>query len=156
MAARAAGTDFAISVYFVGGAKLETDSSTLVPQLNEKVTLTANVVLNGQPLQITQARAVIQKPNGGTETLDFPAGQNISVTWMPREPGTHAVDIRVTGLAPDGSSIERTNFLAIEVQPSFSKFQISFNLALLLGLGLLVLSGLLFGIVRILRRAKRR
>src|SRR6266508_3487505 len=149
------GTDFAISVYFVGGAKLETASSTLVPQLNEKVNLTANLSLNGQSLQITQAQAVIKNPNGGTQTLDFPAGQNTSVSWIPREPGTHAVDIVVTALAPDGSSIERTNFLAMEVQPNFSKLQISFNLVLLLGLVLLVLIGIFFGITRLLRRTKR-
>ncbi|MGE5644073.1 MAG: esterase/lipase family protein, partial [Byssovorax cruenta] len=59
----AAGTDFAISVYFVGGAKLEAISNTLVPRLNERVTLTANVSLNGQPLQITQAQAVIKSPD---------------------------------------------------------------------------------------------
>jgi pimeloyl-ACP methyl ester carboxylesterase len=149
------GADFAISVYFVGGAKLETASSTLVPQLNEKVDLTATVSLNGQPLQITQAQAVIRNPNGGTETLDFPAGQNTSVSWIPRQPGTHAVDIHVTAFAPDGSSIERTNFLAMEVQPSFSKLRISFNLALLLGLILLVLIGILFGVTRLVRRANR-
>jgi len=149
------GTDFAISVYFVGGAKLETASSTLVPQLNEKVNLTANLSLNGQSLQITQAQAVIKNPNGGTETLDFPAGQNTSVSWIPREPGTHAVDIVVTALAADGSSIERTNFLAMEVQPTFSKLRISFNLALLLGSVLLVLIVILFGITRLLRRANR-
>ncbi len=149
------GADFAISVYFVDGAKLETASSTLVPQLNEKVDLTATVSLNGQPLQITQAQAVIRNPNGGTETLDFPAGQNAFVSWIPRQPGTHAVDIHVTAFAPDGSSIERTNFLAMEVQPSFSKLRISFNLALLLGLILLVLIGILFGVTRLVRRANR-
>ena len=149
------GTDFAISVYFVGGAKLETASSTLVPQLNERVNLSAEISLNGQALQITQAQAVIRKPNGETETLDFPAGQATSATWVPRETGTHAVDIRVTALAPDGSSIERTNFLAIEVQPSFSRLQVSFNLVLLLGSVFLILIGIFFGITRLFRRPKR-
>jgi hypothetical protein len=116
------------------------------------VNLTADVSLNGQALQITQAQAVIRKPNGGTETLDFPAGQNTSASWVPREPGTHAVDILVTALAPDGSSIERTNFLAIEVQPSFSKLQISFNLVLLMALILLILTGIIFGLLRLIRR----
>jgi len=149
------GTDFAISVYFVGGARLETDSSTLVPQLNESVNLSAEVSLNGQSLPITQGQAVIRKPDGKTETLDFPAGQNTTASWFPRETGTHAVDILVTALAPDGSSIERTSFLAIEVQPSFSRLQVSFNLALLLGSVFLILIGLLVGITRLFRRAKR-
>jgi len=149
------GTDFAISVYFIGGAKLQAASNTLVPQLNEKVNLSANVSLNGQALQITKAQAVIKKPDGTTETLNFPAGQNISGTWTPREPGTHALDIVVTALAPDGSDIERTDFLAIEVQPSFSKFQISFNLVLVITLVILVFVGILFGIIRLVRRVSR-
>jgi hypothetical protein len=149
------GTDFAISVYFVGGAKLEATSSTLVPRLNEKVNLTASVSLNGQALQITKAQAIIRHPGGKTETLDFPTGQNTSVTWNPREPGTHAVDVLVTALAPDGSSIERTDFLAIEVQPGFNTLQSSLNLAVLLGSILLVFIGIFFGITRLLRRAKQ-
>ena len=149
------GTDFVISVYFVGGAKLNAASSTLVPQLNERVNLTANVSLNGQPLQITQAQAIIRKPDGGTETIDFPAGQNVSAAWTPRQAGTHAVDIVVTALAPDGSSIERTDFLAIEVQPGFSKFQISFNLILLIAIVLFVLVGIFGGIVWLVRRLRR-
>ena len=151
----AGGTNFAISVYFVGGARLQAASNTLVPRVNEKVSLTANVSLNGQPLRITQAQAVIRNPNGETETLDFPGGQNPSVTWTPHEPGTHAVDIVVTALGPDGSSIERTNFLAIEVQPSFSKLQISLNLVLLIGLVLLLLAGILLGIIRLVRGVRR-
>jgi triacylglycerol esterase/lipase EstA (alpha/beta hydrolase family) len=149
------GTDFAISVYFVGGAKLTTASSTLVPRLNEKVNLTASVSLNGQPLQITQAQAVIRNPEGKTETINFPAGQTISATWTPRDVGTHAVDIVITALAPDGSSIERTAFLAVEAQRSFSKFQLSLNLLLLMALILLVVFGILFGLFRLIRRARR-
>jgi hypothetical protein len=150
------GTDFAISVYFVGGAKLQATSNTSVPKLNEKVNLVASVSLNGEPLQITQAQAIIKSPDGKTQTLDFPAGQSISGTWTPREAGTHAVDIVVTALAPDGTSIERTDFLAIEVQPNFSKLQISFNLILLIALVLFVFIGILFGILRLIRRATRK
>jgi hypothetical protein len=123
--------------------------------LNEKVNLAASVSLNGEPLQITQAQAIIKSPDGKTQTLDFPAGQSISGTWTPREAGTHAVDIVVTALAPDGTSIERTDFLAIEVQPNFSKLQISFNLILLIALLLFVLIGILFVIIRIIRRVSR-
>lgn len=149
------GTDFAVSVYFVGGAKLQATSSTSVPKLNEKVNLAASVSLNGEPLQITQAQAIIKSPDGKTQTLNFPAGQSISGIWTPREAGTHAVDIVVTALAPDGTSIERTDFLAIEVQPNFSKLQISFNLILLIALVLFVLIGILFVILRLIRRATR-
>jgi hypothetical protein len=111
--------------------------------------------LNDQPLQITQAQVIIRNPQGKTETTNFPAGQSISGTWTPREAGTHAIDLVVTAVTPDGTSIERTDFLAIEVQPNFSKFQISLNLVLLIALVLLLLIGILFGIFRIIRRARR-
>jgi hypothetical protein len=149
------GTDFAVMVYFIGGAKLETSSSTLVPQLNDDLELNANVTLNGQPLEITQAQAVIQHPDGEIETLDFPAGRNVPVTWRAPEPGTYAVDIVVTALAPDGSSIERTDFLAIEVQPNPGRMWITFNLAAVIALIVLVLGGILFGVIHLIRRVRR-
>lgn len=152
----AEGADFAISVYFVGGARLETSSGTLVPRLNDDVEFTANVLLNGQALDITSARAVIKDPGGELETIDFPAGQNVSVVWSPRQAGTHAVDIVVTALAPDGTAIERTDFLAIEVQPRFRAGQITLNLILLIA-GIAAILGLLvFGIIRGFKRAARK
>jgi hypothetical protein len=149
------GTDFAISVYFVGGAKLASSSSTLIPQLNQPVQLAANVSLNGQPLEIQQAQAIIRDPEGKVETLDFPAGQNISVSWTPRKAGTHSVDIVVTALAPDGSPIERTDFLAVEVQPNPGRARITFNLVAVIVLVLLVIGGILFGIVWLIRKLRR-
>ena len=144
----ASGTDFAITVYFVGGAKLEATSNTLVPQIKEKVELHANLTLNGQPLEIKEASAVIKDSDGKTETLNFPAGQNIFTTWTPNKAGTYAVDIIVTGIAPDGSPVERTDFLAIEVQPNPSKGQITFNLVAVIAVVVLVLILILFAILR--------
>jgi pimeloyl-ACP methyl ester carboxylesterase len=152
----AAGTNFAISVYFVGGAKLETASSTLVPQLNEHVELTASTRLNGQLLPITHAQVIIKHPDGEMQIVDFPAGQNVSITWTPREAGTHAVDIVVTALAPDGSSIERTDFLAIEVQPRFSQGRIALNLVLLIAVVLFVAALILYLAIRGTRLLLRR
>lgn len=152
----ASGTDFAVSVYFVGGAKLETSSATLVPQLNDDVELTADVTLNGQSLEITGAQAVIRHPDGEVETLDFPAGRNVAVVWTPREAGTHAVDIVVTALAPDGSTIERTDFLALEVQPNLGTGQITLNLILLI-VGVLLVLGLIgFLVIRGVMKLARR
>lgn len=133
------GTDFAITVYFVGGAKLEATSNTLVPQIKEKVELNARLILNGQPLEIKEASAVIKDSDGKIETLNFSAGKNTSTTWTPTKAGTYAVDIIVTGIAPDGSPVERTDFLAIEVQPNPSKGQITFNLVAVIVAVVLVL-----------------
>ena len=142
------GTDFAITVYFVGGAKLEATSNILVPQIKEKVELNANLTLNGQPLEIKEASAVIKDSDGKTETLNFPAGQNISTTWTPNKAGTYAVDIIVTGIAPDGSPVERIDFLAVEVQPNLSKGQITFNLVAVIAVIVLVLILILRAILR--------
>lgn len=118
--------------------------------------LTANVSLNCQALQITQAQAVIRNPDGEIETFDIPAGQNTSVTWTPLTSGTHAVDIVVTALARDGSSIERTDFLAIEVQPGTSKRQITLNLVLVITAVLVVLGLVLLLIFRGTRKLVRK
>jgi hypothetical protein len=152
------GADFAISVYFVGGAKLEATSTTLVPRPNEEVTLTANLTLNGQPLPIQQARALIKDADGNTETLNFPAGQNVSITWTPKSPGTYAVDIVVTGSAPDGTPVERTDFLAIEVQTDPSQGQITANLVLVvigvLAILVLILALIVRGFIRLRRKTR--
>jgi hypothetical protein len=150
------GAVFAVSVYFVGGAKLEATSNTLVPRPNERVDFTANLTLNGQPLEIRSAQAIIKDSDRKTETLSFPAGQNISTSWAPSAPGTYAVDIVVTGLAPDGSSIERTDLLAIEVQSNPGKGQITFNLAAVIIGVVLVLGLILFTLFRGARKLIRR
>lgn len=152
----AAGTDFAITVYFVGGAKLEAKSNTLVPQINDQVRFEASLSLNDQLLQIKAAKAVIKDSNGKTETLNFPAGQQIVVDWKPQAAGIYAVDIIVTGVAPDGSSIERTSFLAVEVQPNPSKGQITFNLIALIAGVVLILYLALYFIIRGGRKLIRR
>ena len=150
----AEGTDFAISVYFVGGARLESGSSTLVPQINDPVEFTANLSLNGQALEITEAQAVIRSQEGKTETIRFPSGRNVLTSWTPREPGTYGVDIVVTGKAPDGSTIERTDFLAVEVQPNVSRQEVTLTAILLIAIVVLVFFGILYAFIRLIRRVR--
>jgi flagellar biosynthesis/type III secretory pathway M-ring protein FliF/YscJ len=66
------------------------------------------------------------------------------------------VDIVVTGIASDDSTVERTDFLAIEVQPNPSKGQITFNLVAVIVVVLLVLFLILRAIFRGARRLARR
>ena len=107
-------------------------------------------------MDITEAKAIIKDSDGDIQTLDFPTGQKVSTTWTPTQPGTYAVDIVVTGLAPDGSSIERTDFLAVEVQPNPGKGQITFNLvALIVGI-VMILVLILFAVFRGARRVIRK
>jgi hypothetical protein len=58
------------------------------------------------------------------------------------------VDIIVTGMATDGATVERTDFLAIEVQRNPSKRQITFNLVTVIGAVVLLLLLILFVIFR--------
>jgi len=150
------GTDFAVSVYFVGGAKLEAKSNTLVPQINEQVRFEASLSLGGQMLEITEAKAKIKDSDGNTQTVNFPAGQNISTTWTPTKMDTYAVDIVVTGLAPDDSMIERTDFLAVEVQPNPGKGQVTFNLVVVIAVVVLILVLILVLLFRGIRGAVRK
>ena len=142
------GTNFSISVYFVGGAKLEATSNTLVPQINEQVQLEANLLLGNQSLEIKEAHADIKDSDGNVETLNFPSGQNIITTWTPTKAGTYAVDIVVTGTTPDGSTVERTDFLAIEVQPNPSKGRITFNLVAVIVVVVVIVVLVLFAFFR--------
>jgi hypothetical protein len=112
------------------------------------VTLSAKLALNGQPLQIQEAKAVIKDSDGKTETLNFPVGQNVSVKWTPKTPGTYAVDVIVTGVAPDGTPVERTDFLAIEVQTNPTQGQITFNLVAVIAGVVLILFLILFLVLR--------
>jgi len=125
-----------------------TRSSTLVPQRNEQVEFSANLSLNGQALEIKKAQAIIKNADGNVETLNFPSGQQVSTIWTPHNPGEYAVDILVTGVASDGSRIERIDFLSVEVQPSPSNFQITFNLILVIVMIVLVLLLILYAIFR--------
>jgi len=142
------GTSFAVSVYFVGGAKLEAKSNTLVPRINQQVQFDAQLLLGDQLLEIAEAKAVIKDSDGDIQTVKFSAGQNISTTWTPTNAGTYAVDIVVTGIAPDGSSVERTDFLAVEVQPNPSRVQITFNLVAVIAGVVLLLILIVFFIFR--------
>ena len=111
------GAQYAISVYFIGGAELKAQTSTLVPAPGETVTISASLDLGSQPLEITQAQALVRQPDGVVQTVDFQPGQTISAGWQASLPGPHGIDLLVTGRAPDGSPVERTAFLALEVQP---------------------------------------
>lgn len=152
------GIDFAISVYFIGGAVLEARSSSLVPQMGEIVEFDASLSLGGQLLEIQEARIVIQGQDGNVEILTLPSGTQISTSWTPRNPGVYAVDFIVTGVTPDGSVVERTDFLAIEVQSNPSNARITFNLLFVIGIvlvALLIVLLVVFSAVRLFRRVRK-
>ncbi len=152
----APGADFAISVYFVGGASLQAASDTLIPAAGSPVTWTASLTLGGEPVEIRQGQVLIRRPDGGQETLEMQAGMQSINTWTPPSPGTYGIDLVVTGQAPDGTPIERTAFLAIEAQPAAGTDKAATNLALLIGGVVLLLALLIFLLLRLIRAVSRR
>jgi hypothetical protein len=147
----AGGADFAISVYFVGGAALQVESGILIPRVGEEVNLTANLTLAGQPVEIRQGQAIIRHPDGTMESLDLAPGIKTSVQWKPASPGVYGIDMVIAGQGPDGTSIERTGFLAIEAQANPSKATITTNLAGLVISVLLVAALVVFLLIRLIR-----
>jgi hypothetical protein len=131
------GADFALTAHFVGGATLEAATSALLPQINEPVQLTANLALNGQPLTIDQAQALIRSPQGEAEMILLTVqGSQAVGTWSPSQPGLYGIDLQIVGKAPDGSTIERAAFLTVEAQPSQDQRRTK-----------LILSAIAFGII---------
>ncbi len=51
--------------------------------------------------------------------------------------------------------IERTDFMAVEVQPNPGRARITFNLVAVIVLVLLVIGGILFGIIWLIRKLRR-
>ncbi|MBL8207328.1 MAG: hypothetical protein JNM09_24055 [Blastocatellia bacterium] len=120
-----AGADFALSARVVGGAILRANASQLLPALNQPITFAGALELPGKALTNTAIKAVIHKPDGKEEELVLSGGK---VDWMPAETGVHGVDIIAQANAPDGSPIERTTFLSVEVQPAAEKGRRNLNL----------------------------
>lgn len=120
-----AGTDFALSARVVGGAVLRANASQLLPPLKQPVTFTGALELPGKTLTNPAIKAVIRKPDGQEEELILKNGK---ADWTPAETGVHGVDIVAQANAPDGSPIERTTFLSVEVQPAAEKGQRNWNL----------------------------
>jgi len=77
------GTDFAISVYFVGGPKLQAASNTLVPKLNE----ICNLLKRGWTSIAKKSVRSMEEPSGAR------AVTTISTACMPGSRGIHVVEI---------------------------------------------------------------
>lgn len=115
------GADYAISAKVVGDAELHTQTNQLSPQRNQPITISAHLDLAGQPLSEAEIQATIRQPNGSAETLSLTGSAEKQTVWQPTQPGTYGVDVIARGFTPNGTPIERTAFLAFEVQPSPQK-----------------------------------
>jgi pimeloyl-ACP methyl ester carboxylesterase len=109
--------EFALSARVIGGAVLHARASEIAPTRRDTVTLFATLELPGKSLEDVSVEALVHAPNGRSEKLDFRAGgATMTAAWRPGQAGIHGIDV-VAKARSDGLRIERTTFLAIEVQP---------------------------------------
>ena len=113
-----AGADYAITANLQGGAAVSAQASPLTPAAGQDVDLTAELDLGTQALQLDQVQAIIRRPDGGTETVALTvAGAQATGRWRPAAQGVFGIDLTVSGRTPDGATIERSAFLAVDAQP---------------------------------------
>lgn len=111
------GTDFALSARVLGGAVLQARASSATPARAQKVTLHAALEHPDKPLSEVSMRAVVRRPNGKSESFELQGnGAERSAVWQASEPGLHGIDI-VASARAEGLRIERSAFLAVDVQP---------------------------------------
>ena len=81
------GADYALAARFTGGAKLQAEATPILPRINEDVQLTASLALDGQPIQLVTAEAVIHEPGSGPEKMSLKLdGAQASISWRPPDP----------------------------------------------------------------------
>jgi pimeloyl-ACP methyl ester carboxylesterase len=111
------GADYAMSASFQGGARLQAQTSQLLPELDEPVEFSARLEKGGQPVEIERAQANLRAPDGGLETVDLtPVGDVRQATWRPGQPGLYSVEISVAGRTSDGNAVERAAYFTVEAQ----------------------------------------
>lgn len=148
------GADYAITAQLRGGAALKAQTSALLPKLDETVQLGARLELAGQALSIRDAHARVRSPDGAMKTIALTAvGNEWKTEWKPGVTGLHGIDVVVNGNAPDGTIIERSAFLSVDVQPTPEQVQSS-QLVFGVGIGLVGIV-IVMGIL-LRRRGQRR
>ncbi len=147
----AGGADYAINAQFNGGAVLQARTNTMLPKLNESVTINANLTASGIPVSLDSAQAQLRKPDGSAETLAMSIDSNTGVlTFRSDESGIYGIEVRVMAHTQENMQIDRAAFLTFEVQSSNEI--ISMNRLLTL-LALVLMIGLVGWIIQ--RRRKK-
>jgi hypothetical protein len=112
-----AGAPYALMARFEGGAEIEAALDAVVVPQGREVTLTARLQQGGAPLSVTSASARLRLPDGSETSLPLaPSGDTYIARYTPAAAGLVAIDVTLTGTAPDGLQVERTRFLALQVE----------------------------------------
>ncbi|MFL7870964.1 MAG: esterase/lipase family protein [Anaerolineales bacterium] len=113
----ATGADYAIMAVFDGGATLTAQADKTVPALNEPVHVSADLTVDGGPVPIQSAQAVLRRPDGSAETLNMIVTENsASLEITPKTSGIYGIEVNVSAQAADSMPIDRAAFLNFEVQ----------------------------------------
>ncbi len=145
------GADYAISANFNGGATLRAQTSLTVPRLKEAVIISADLTVEGAPVPLGTARAILRKPDGDAETLAMDIdGNAATLEVIPQESGIYGIEVSVTAQASDGTLIDRAASLSFETQPENAQIT---STRLLVGMGI---AGFLVGLLLAWRARKRR
>ncbi len=116
----------------------------MIPKVGEPVEIIAALELDGQPLPVELAEAVIRTPDGSVQKLQLSlSGDRYQTTWRPSSPGLYAIDLRVQGTSIDSSPVERTAFLSVEAQPASDQVR---TIASLIGVAVVALGIVILGI----------
>jgi hypothetical protein len=149
------GADFALTAQFQGGARLQAQAIPLLPVLGEEVTLSAQLDKNGQPMVIQEAEANITQPDGSQQTIPLSTvGNAVQAQWRAEAPGLYGVELRVSGLTPEGIGVDRAAFFTIEAQPRPASPYIGFAVLCVILVAILALNLWVFAILIRKRRLK--
>jgi hypothetical protein len=119
------------------------------------VRLAARLDLDGQPLTIDAAQAIVRAPDRSVQVVSLSAaGGDFQVEWKPAQSGLHSLEVSAMGRLPDGTPVERVAFLSVEVQPggNFTAPRLLLvGVVILSVLGLIAIVVVLWVLVRIRR-----
>ncbi|MGH9938904.1 MAG: esterase/lipase family protein [Blastocatellia bacterium] len=137
------GADYALAAKVVGGAVLRARADRMVTKPDQPITISASLELAGRPMTGAAIRALIRRPGGGTEEVNFTdGGDEKRAVWVPKDSGVYAVDVVARGSTPDGLQIERADFLSFEIQPGPARGQ--WSLALMVIAGITLITAIIF------------
>lgn len=148
----ASGADYAIAAQFDGGALLQTTQDVTTPSVNQAVTIGGLLTVDGAPISLTGAKAVVRAPDGSAETFEMIVnGNQAAVRITPHMSGLHGVQVNVLARTANGDIIDRAAFLTFDAEPTWLETSRNQILAVVLIVGAIV-----GGVVLARRRRRNR
>ena len=100
---------------------LHASTDKVLPKIGEPVPFNARLTLNGTPLEIETAEALVRAPDGSTQLVTLtPSGDSRTASWIPQAAGLYGINLRVAASSPEGIPVDRVAFLTVEAQPGTS------------------------------------